>query len=134
MVDMVWDDSLAVGNAVIDQEHHVLLGIFNQLQGAILDGSGATAIGPVLCALSDYIGVHFDHEEHLMLRHGYVGYAGHKARHDDLLQGLSRLIYRFEMGEQQVTLDTLDFLREWLTVHIRQEDAKLADALRHPAA
>lgn len=133
-MDMVWDGSLAVGNAVIDQEHRTLFGIFSQLQGAILDGSGGSAIGPILCALSDYIGVHFDHEEHLMLRYGYAGYAGHKAQHDDLLQGLSQLIYRFEMGEQQVTLDTLDFLHTWLSVHIRQEDLKLATALRRPAA
>lgn len=134
MTKMVWDDSLAVGNAVIDQEHRILVDIFNQLQGAILGGRGATAIGPILCALSDYIGIHFDHEEHLMLRHGYAGYAGHKARHDELLQELSLLIYRFEMGERQVTLDTMDFLHKWLTVHLRQEDFKLADALRHSAA
>lgn len=133
-MDMVWDGSLSVGHAVIDQEHRTLVGIFNQLQGAILDGSGDTAIGPILCALSDYIGVHFDHEEHIMLRHGYAGYAEHKARHDDLLQGLSRLIYQFEMGGQQVALDTMDFLHEWLTIHIRQEDIKLAGALRCPAA
>jgi hemerythrin-like metal-binding protein len=125
----VWTDNLAVGHARIDSEHRALIAIINRLEAAIAAGVDHDALGSILCDLSEYCAHHFDHEEQEMMRCRYGGYRRHKTQHDDLIQRLSELVYRFEARRAGLSGDTLAFLTGWLTDHILVEDRKLSAVL-----
>ena len=124
-----WTPAIAIGHPAIDADHRQLVDIVNQLHGAIVADTGRQIIGTVLSDLADYGNHHFRREEQYMRRIRYPGYLEHKLLHEALFDRLSSLILRFEQGEAEVTLETLEFLRHWLTSHIMTEDRKLADMI-----
>ena len=113
-----WDNSLSVGNDQIDRDHKALIGIVNQLDGAVCHGHGKDVIADILSELSDYIGYHFEHEEQIMRRHHYPFSDEHVQEHADLIKGLDALVYEFEASPNTVSADTLEFLKHWLIDHV----------------
>lgn len=124
-----WSDTLNVGHAAIDGDHRRLVSLINQLHDAMKAGKGREHCGDVLDELIKYANTHFKREEALMERAGAADTARHKASHDQLLAQVQRLQADFEEEKLSLTMDLMNFLKDWLNNHIMGYDKELAAAL-----
>ena len=123
MALLTWDDNrYSVGVKSIDGQHPVLFGLINDLHDAMLKGQAQSQTGPLLRKLADYTQTHFTAEEKMMAEANYPGLADHKIKHRDLMKQVQEFSSRLEKGEIALTLDLMNFLRDWLTNHIQKVD------------
>lgn len=119
---MPWSEALQLGIETIDTQHRWLVETTNALHDELSKPApDRAAIGKILEGLVDYTMNHFVLEEDLFARHGYVETAAHKAEHDGFTAKVMQLLLKFEAGEN-VGLDTMDLLKEWLQHHILKVD------------
>jgi hemerythrin-like metal-binding protein len=122
---MSWDDGLDVGVDAMNAEHKRLLSLMNALYDAVqADAPGADVLAK-LAALKAATVEHFAHEEAYMDEIGFPGAPGHKLIHKDLLEKLDAHAAAAEASGGEGLGDALfNFLRFWLSAHIRGVDVK----------
>lgn len=125
-----FDDSLRVGNRVIDQEHEMLISYINLLQKAVENEASDGIVEKVVEGLVDYTKTHFFVEEELMKAYEYPEAESHMQAHEKFRQQANDLVASLEKGEAVDLNSVLAFLKEWLTGHIMKIDARLADFLK----
>ncbi|MCX6907026.1 MAG: bacteriohemerythrin [Verrucomicrobia bacterium] len=130
MALIVWDDSIKVGLWTIDTQHERWVGLINDLHEAMLAGKGKAILGQTLAVMVDYTRTHFADEEDLMSTHGYAGYAEHKALHDACIVQVLDLQRRAQAGELGISRDVLNYLKNWLTQHIKAADRDFVPFLK----
>jgi hemerythrin len=121
-----WKDAYSVHINSVDSQHKNLFRLADELYDAMLAGKGKAAVGAVLQRLLDYTRVHFAHEERLMQECGYPDYAAHKAEHDALTREVQRLQAEYTAGRITMTVQVMQFLKNWLEKHIANSDLKYA--------
>lgn len=121
-----WHETMSVGHPAIDQDHLYMIGIVNRLDEAIAGHRDREIIGIILGELADYTRLHFAREEDLMRRHHDPDLPGHKNEHDLLLGRLGTLTQDFAEGRSEITAETMEYLRDWLMLHMMRSDIKLA--------
>ena len=87
-------------------------------------GSAKEAVGNALGKLIDYTGTHFEHEEKLFAQHNYPEQKGHKEIHKKLVAQVVEFQNQFKSGEKDVSLELMEFLKDWLLDHIKKTDKK----------
>lgn len=127
---IAWNEKLAVNIKQIDDEHKHLVALINELHDAMVQGKGREVMGEVLTNLVEYTQTHFAHEEHWMSTYGYLGYVRHKNEHDALTKQVLDLQRQYLQGQAVLTMDVMNFLRDWLNDHIMGSDQKYAPYLR----
>lgn len=126
-----WKPEYSVDITSIDQQHKKLVDFINELHDAMRDGKGADALGKVLRGLVDYTKTHFAAEEKLMKEHGYGDFAAHLDQHKDLLKKVEEIADKFEKTKGSgLTIEVMNFLRDWLTKHILGTDKKYVPHLK----
>jgi len=129
-----WQQEYSVGYPQIDEQHKRLFELADELHAAMLAGKGKEILGKILGSLVAYTKAHFATEERLMQAHQYPDYAVHKAAHDGLTSQVIKFQKDFERGRAAMSVDLLQFLKEWLTHHIGETDRKIASFLKARAA
>lgn len=127
---MDWSDRFALGVDIIDQQHQVLFRLIDQLAKAIQNDNPDEELQAIFSKLHDYTLTHFATEELLMAEHGYVGDLDHHENHRALEHALEQLVERAKKGEPLVSLQAMNFLRQWLYHHIDDVDRQLAKFLK----
>ena len=117
-----WSSGLDVGVTDFNKQHQRLVALINELHAAMLDGKGAQAIGHVPKEMGDYTVYHFQAEERLMAAKNYPGLAAHRAEHEAFVAKVKDLTVRFEQGTLALSVETLNFLKDWLIHHIQRTD------------
>jgi hemerythrin len=87
-------------------------------------GQGKPALAKILDRLVQYTTVHFAHEERLMSLHRYPDMAAHMAEHRALTKQVLDFQKNFESGKALVTVQVLNFLKNWLKHHIAESDQR----------
>jgi hemerythrin len=127
MALVAWNDKLSVGVRSIDDQHKKLVTLLNQLHEGMIAGRGKEVVGPVLTGLIDYTATHFKYEEDLFARTGYADSAAHKKEHADLVQRVLEIQRTYnDKGPSVLTIQVMNFLKDWLTAHILGSDQKYA--------
>lgn len=126
---IVFDDSLKVGNRLIDQEHETLIDYVNLLEQAVSNNASKDIIGQVVQGLVEYTKTHFFVEEELMKAYGYPDIESHLKAHEGFRQEIDNLVEQLDKGESIDLNAVLEFLKKWLTNHILIIDAKLSEFL-----
>ena len=126
---MDWSDRFALGVDIIDQQHQVLFRLIDQLAKAIQNDTSEAELKPIFDKLHEYTLTHFATEEQLMAQHGFPADQDHHANHRALEHSLAQLVSRAEHGEPLVSLQAMNFLRQWLYHHIDDVDRRLAEFL-----
>jgi hemerythrin len=122
---MEWNDKLATGVGVFDGEHKKLVGMVNNLYDAVQGGQGKDALGKILDGLIDYTKSHFGREEEYMTKHAYPDIAAHKKEHADLARQVLDVQAKYKAGATStLSLEVLNFLKNWLIKHIQGTDKK----------
>ena len=92
----VWDPSLSVGNAELDEQHKLLLSL-NQRATDLLTNKAGTHVRRefrhVLNEIVDLAEVHFAAEERILALNGCPNLAEHKTEHYQFIELLAELIY-----------------------------------------
>lgn len=122
MALITWTDEFSVGVKSLDEQHQGLIATLNGLHAAMLAGNAKDVTGELLKRLVRYTQQHFFAEESLMKGTGYPQIAEHCAQHQDLTAQVAWFAERYERGEAALTVDLLQFLREWLLTHIQKTD------------
>lgn len=117
----VWTDKLSVGVKASDDDHKQLFALLNQLFDGMKGGQGPEVVGPVLDKLVKYTQFHFAREEAFFAKTGFPA-AEHKKQHDALVKQALELQSRHKSGERSLSIETPDFLKDWLTNHIQVTD------------
>jgi len=120
---------MSVGISEIDEEHKKLVELIGQLEEAALTKQEHAAIGDVVRELLMYAAFHFQHEERLMAEASFQGTEQHKAIHNRFIDTAAALKTDFDLGREQVTEKTLQFLSDWLSEHIMVQDKEFAAAV-----
>ncbi len=117
-----WDDRLATGFPIVDQQHQQLISLVNQLVHCMTDGDDRMLLGRVIDELVDYTVYHFRTEEDLMKSNNYPGFENHKQAHDKFTCKVGDYVGKLKNGEKLPPEDIYKFLKNWLTKHIEKED------------
>lgn len=124
---MQWNEVLATGIPVIDNQHKKLLELANQLGGAIERGDVEIA-EHVLRDLVDYTVYHFSFEEELMEKAGYHLLPLHRRVHQLFTARVLELQQRDAAGDD-VLRELHTMLVNWLIKHIQHDDRDYAPAI-----
>jgi hemerythrin len=119
-----WSEIYSVRIGIVDTQHKNLVNILNELHQAMLGAQGKDKVGQVLLNLIKYSQVHFAMEEKLMQSHGYTDFPAHKAEHDQLASTVLEFQRKFLSNEVGLTVEMMDFLKDWLSKHILDSDKK----------
>jgi hemerythrin-like metal-binding protein len=119
---MTWSSKYSVGVKVLDEQHIVLFQLINNLHEAMMKGQAQTFTGPLLHKLADYTRTHFTAEEKMMAATSFPGLAAHCKIHLALIKQVETFAGRYDTGKTLLSLDLLNFLRDWLNNHILKSD------------
>lgn len=119
-----WTEKYSVGVNIFDSHHKTFVGLINELHDAMRDGKARDILGEVLKRTFDYARMHFAEEERQMTTFGFSSYTAHKVEHEKLLAKVSELMARFDAGENTITIEVVNFLKDWLINHTLVTDKK----------
>jgi len=130
MAMFTWSPQYSVGNDLIDGEHRKLFALADRLHQAMLSGHGNTVLRGLFDELAEYTRTHFAHEEALMQRYSYPQLPAHAEIHRQLIARVASLQEDLRAGKLTVTMNTMQFLSDWLTHHIGKTDRLVAVHVR----
>ena len=119
---------MSVGVKAADDDHKKLIGLLNRLYEAMKSGQGREVVGKVLDDLINYTKFHFAREEDYFAKTGYPA-VEHMKDHRELVKQAEKLQSRYKNGEPALSIETLDFLKDWLTIHIQGTDKQYSSYL-----
>jgi len=124
-----WDSIYSVNIGVLDTQHKMLVAMINDLHQAMAARSGKDKLGSILAGLVKYTQGHFATEERLMETFGYADFLAHKSEHDGLTNTVLDLQRRFYASQAGMSVEVMEFLRDWLVKHILGSDKKYSPFL-----
>ncbi len=128
---MEWNDNMSVGLETADTHHKKLISMVNSLHESMLKGETNEVLGKILHALVVYTEKHFAYEEQLFQANNYPDFDAHKREHDELTAEVKELNIQFDSGKISLSIDVMNFLKNWLTDHIMQSDKKAGEYLNN---
>ncbi|MCK4708461.1 MAG: hemerythrin family protein [Gammaproteobacteria bacterium] len=117
-----WEENMAVGIELIDNDHKTLLKLINELQTATQYKVDKTKIDEIMDQLINYTKYHFDREEFLMRNNNYPDYENHKKLHEDMINKMAECMEKYKSDPDHTIDDALAFLTDWLIKHIKGND------------
>ncbi len=124
-----WNAQYSVNVKEIDDQHKVLIKLINDLHDAMKAGKGKDILGTILNELVQYTVKHFSYEENLFESKGYPDSKAHKEVHKKLIAQVTTLKNNFDNGNEVISMDVMNFLKEWLSGHIMGTDKKYSSHL-----
>ncbi len=126
LMSVEWNDSLFLSHEPMDDDHRQMAALINKLYLSVNENFGKEATCRAAQSLLDFSRSHFDHEKRLMELHRYPDAMRHLWQHRELLDELSSLINGLEGSSANIKAETVEFIDNWFTIHLRDSDAKLA--------
>jgi hemerythrin len=121
-----WKDAYSVNVDIVDSQHKVLVDLINELHQAMMARSGKEKMGSILSKLVKYTQSHFKAEEGILQSNQYPDLANHQAEHNRFTQTIMDFQAKFERNEVGLTIELMEFLKDWLIKHIMGVDKKYA--------
>lgn len=126
MAFISWTNDFSVGVDDFDRQHKKLFDMINGLHDAMKQGKASTVVSSLLKGLKDYTVIHFTHEEKEMQRVNCPELAYQKTQHAAFVAKIAEWDKKLADGKSSISLEMMDFLRDWLSNHIKIADKKYA--------
>lgn len=117
---------LGLGVQEMDKEHQVLIAKMNALFAGVEQKVPTPKLQTLLTDLAQYTVKHFADEEAHMEKIKFSGLAAHKVIHQRLLAQFNDYVVEFQKTNT-VNPALFNFLKVWLSGHIRGIDMRYAD-------
>jgi hemerythrin len=121
-----WSGKYSIGIREIDNQHKGLVIIINELFVAMSEGKAKNKLDDIFDYLTEYTKKHFHTEEVALFKYAYPDIEQHKKEHQKFILKLKELKSDFKNDKVTVTLEVLNFLKDWLLNHILISDKKYA--------
>ncbi len=122
-----WTEKASVGISEIDAQHQK----FFEYVNSYYDLCNSNNYNPkkareMMSEILSYARKHFSTEERYFEKYNYPNMNEHKEEHLELLNK-ALIIYDSFNGEKEGSLAFLEFLKNWLEKHLKEEDKKYAE-------
>ena len=121
-----WSDDFSVKVKEIDEQHKRLVSMINTLHEALVSNKGQEVQRKIVSDMVSYAVVHFGTDEKYMQLYQYPAHLNHKTEHDRFTEKAVELRTRVNGRGFVLTLEILNFLKDWLQNHILVADKKYA--------
>jgi hemerythrin len=128
MTYLQWDESYSVGIASLDAQHQGIMATAERLHSAMLAGRAAEIQQQILREMAEYAAAHFEREERVMATAKFSGLQAHQKLHAGFLEQLR--IYGAQAKSHGLPLEMMDFLRGWISEHLRKQDSQYASWIK----
>lgn len=119
---LVWDDSLKVGNAVMDADHREFVELLAQC-----DGADDAAFAALFARIAAHLSEHLAREEELMRHYAFPAYPIHKHEHDRVRLELEGIGKRLAAGNRLLARGYVrEALPDWFVTHKNTMDSATA--------
>ncbi len=127
-----WDEEYSLGIDEIDEQHKELMNRTEKFAQAIEEGKSEQRLNYLLNFMEEYAEYHFSSEEEIMEEHDYPGMEEHQKKHTDFFDVVADLKEELEEegASESFALEVQRFLLDWLILHLKDVDKKLADYLK----
>lgn len=128
-----FSNDLILGHYEMDTEHAEIVILLNKFIEAVDDHVTLPEIGKILENVIEYVAMHFEHEEALMIESNFKGYAEHKKHHGEFVDVFKGFLNEIKedgittkamMGKMHVQAMDL------LVLHVKSDDKILARYLK----
>lgn len=124
MTPIQWDESMNIGDPMLDREHRALVNLINTVLEISAAPDREVEIMHALTGMYLYAKEHFFDEESLMLRLDYPDRERHIGLHRAFVEKAQALTDDCLDGSLDFQ-EFADYLMHWLRRHIAQEDLKI---------
>lgn len=129
MALITWSDKYSVKVKSIDLQHKKLVELINELHEALAAAKAKEVLSKILQDLINYTKDHFSYEEQLLNKNNYPALFGHKQEHTNLTNKVVDFQNQFLAGRTSISIEMMNFLRDWLVNHINGTDKKYSEFL-----
>ena len=123
-----WDNKYSVYDETLDRQHQHLFEIANNLLDKYENGHDDCY--EVLAELVKYLSEHFKAEQHVMIKMRYWAYDKHEKEHQRFIQKIEEFLHACKGNRENVTVEILLFLRDWISTHTTNHDLKYGELLK----
>jgi hemerythrin len=120
---ITWSNDFSVGNNDLDAQHLKIVNFINDLIDMPSFKNQAQALDCITKMLA-YSIEHLDYEEQLLQELGYPEADSHSFIHQFYVSKVKNLLKSSFHNDEMFKHEILDFLKEWWTYHILEEDMK----------
>lgn len=117
-----YDDSFRTGIETVDQQHQILVALYNDLDEAVWQGKAHHKMQAILAQLYKYTKTHFADEEAILRAVDYPDFAQHQFEHQRLAERLKGFVVRYRKSKERISDEMLEFVRKWILAHIKECD------------
>ncbi len=128
---IVWNDTLVTGIDKIDEQHQILVNLFNEANTKLTVNNSAEFLEQITRDLLSYALYHFETEEEMMQKFGYTedkveDVDTHVQQHRSFSAKVVAVRNDIKAGVLISREELLSFLNGWLINHILNTDKRLA--------
>ncbi len=114
-----WTPAMAVNVETFDGHHQRLFALIDKLYKAMQAGESKEILGNVFDELLEYTSYHFGAEQRAFEHFAYPDCTHHVDQHRILVEKAMELRRDLDDGKALVAMEVMEFLRDWVTNHIR---------------
>jgi len=122
-----WREEYSVNVDEIDQQHKKLIQMINDLHTAMKEKKAKDVIEDVLKRMESYVEEHFNTEEKYFDKFDYPEAEEHIQEHDQFVEKVEEFIEDYMDGKMMLSMKLINFLKDWLTNHIKGTDQKYSE-------
>jgi len=122
-----WKKDFSVQVDLFDKEHQNLIDIINNLHDGMKNGKSKEIMENIINDLIKYSKTHFSDEEKYMERYNYPGIEEQKKAHKIFIDKINQINDDFKSGKIALSMEIMQFLKEWWRNHIIIIDKKYGD-------
>lgn len=125
-MSLTWRETYSVGIEEIDQQHHKLFDIYNELYNALKLDTDKQSLTQRLDELFEYTIYHFKSEEELLKEYSYPDLEEHIKEHNYFRRHIREFQKMNRANILLINMRLTDFLKEWIFNHVLISDREYA--------
>jgi hemerythrin-like metal-binding protein len=129
MAALDWNTNLSVGISSFDNQHKKLIELYNNFYDSVVKKESKEKMSLVIKGLKDYTVYHFTDEEKWMKLYHFPDFESHKEDHDKFVNAVLDLEKRYSNGRMILSIEIINFIRDWITKHIVTIDKQYTEFL-----
>jgi hemerythrin len=129
MQPIQWNEEFKIDVQEIDEQHKVLLDIFNQIARSVEKKNEWHATSSIVDSLLHHAYRHFATEERYMIKHQYPDLPAHIEHHLDFIKKVTAMTQEVRQNGPEKQKEMVAYLAKWYYEHVLVVDKNYAPYL-----